>query len=163
MTPCAGDAAHWLQRPAVHTFISATTIGEFRVNRRLSSAFFAFALLLNSGSLFAQSSQFGEFRWRDIGPYRGGRIKAATGVPQQPNTFYIGVVNGGIFRTTDFGRTWVQIFDDQPTGSIGAIAVAPSDPNIIYVGSGEGLQRPDLSTCDGIYKSTDAGRTWTHL
>ena len=68
-----------------------------------------------------------------------------------------------MWKTTDYGRTWNPIFDDQPTGSIGAIAVAPSNPNIIYVGSGEGLQRPDLSTGDGIYKSTDAGKTWTHL
>jgi photosystem II stability/assembly factor-like uncharacterized protein len=85
------------------------------------------------------------------------------GIPDQPNVFYIGVVNGGVWKTTDYGRTWRPIFDDQPTGSIGAIAVAPSDPNIIYVGSGEGLQRPDLSTGDGIYKSTDAGESWTHL
>ena len=77
--------------------------------------------------------------------------------------FYIGAVNGGVWKTTDYGRTWIPIFDDQPTGSIGAIALAPSNPNVIYVGSGEGLQRPDLSTGDGIYKSTDAGKTWTHL
>ena len=72
-------------------------------------------------------------------------------------------MNGGVWKTTDYGRTWKPIFDDQPTGSIGAIAVAPSDPNVIYVGSGEGLQRPDLSVGDGIYKSTDGGKTWTHL
>jgi photosystem II stability/assembly factor-like uncharacterized protein len=77
--------------------------------------------------------------------------------------FYIGVCNGGVWKTNDYGRTWQPIFDDQPTGSIGAIAVAASDPNIIYVGSGEGLHRPDLSVGDGIYKSTDAGKTWTHL
>ena len=106
---------------------------------------------------------FGEMRWRMVGPFRGGRTKAAAGIPSQPNVFYIGVVNGGVWKTTDYGHTWNPIFDDQPTGSIGAIAVAPSDPRIIYVGSGEGLQRPDLSTGDGIYKSTDAGRTWTHL
>src|SRR4051812_39994775 len=98
-----------------------------------------------------------------IGPFRASRVKAATGVAQQPNVFYQGAVNGGVWKTTDYGRTWEPIFDDQPTGSIGAIAVAPSDPNIIYVGSGEGLQRPDLSTGDGIYKSTDGGKTWTHL
>jgi photosystem II stability/assembly factor-like uncharacterized protein len=109
------------------------------------------------------SDLFDEMRWRMIGPHRGGRTKAAAGIPDQPNVFYIGVVNGGVWKTTDFGRTWKPIFDDQPTGSIGAIAIAPSDPNIIYVGSGEGLQRPDLSTGDGIYKSTDAGETWTHL
>ena len=106
---------------------------------------------------------FGDMRWRHIGPFRGGRTKAASGVPGQPNVFYIAATNGGVWKTTDYGVTWKPIFDDQPTGSIGALAVAPSDPNIIYVGSGEGLQRPDLSTGDGIYKSTDAGKTWTHL
>jgi photosystem II stability/assembly factor-like uncharacterized protein len=104
----------------------------------------------------------GDMRYRMIGPHRGGRAKAAAGVPDQPHTFYMGAVNGGVWKTTDAGRTWVPVFDDQPTGSIGAIAVAPADPNIVYVGSGEGLQRPDLSTGDGIFKSTDAGRTWTH-
>jgi photosystem II stability/assembly factor-like uncharacterized protein len=106
---------------------------------------------------------FQELHWRNIGPFRGGRTKAAAGIPSQPNVFYIGAVNGGVWKTTDAGRTWTPIFDDQPTGSIGAIAIAPSDSNIIYVGSGEGLQRPDLSTGDGIYKSTDAGKTWVHL
>ena len=102
-------------------------------------------------------------RWRAIGPFRGGRTKAITGVPGDPHTFYMAPVNGGVWKTTDVGRTWMPIFDDQPTGSIGSIAVAPSDPNIVYAGSGEGLARPDLSVGDGIYKSTDAGRTWTHL
>src|SRR6478672_2725688 len=108
-------------------------------------------------------SLFQEMRWRMIGPFRASRTKAGTGVPSQPSVFYIGVVNGGVWKTTDYGRTWTPIFDDQPTGSIGSIAVAPSDPNIVYVGSGEGLQRPDLAIGDGIYKSTDAGKTWTHL
>ena len=108
-------------------------------------------------------SLFAEMRWRNIGPLRAGRTKAAAGHPSQPFTFYIGMCNGGVWKTTDAGRTWKPIFDDQPTGSIGWIAVAPSDPNIIYVGSGEGLPRPDLSIGDGIYKSTDAGKTWTHL
>jgi photosystem II stability/assembly factor-like uncharacterized protein len=106
---------------------------------------------------------FGEMRWRPIGPLRAGRTKAVAGVPGRPYTFYVGVCNGGVWKTTDAGRTWKPIFDDQPTGSIGWVAVAPSDPNVIYVGSGEGLPRPDLSTGDGIYKSTDAGKTWTHL
>ncbi|HZT78513.1 MAG TPA: hypothetical protein VFA27_17825 [Vicinamibacterales bacterium] len=104
-----------------------------------------------------------DMRWRPIGPFRGGRTKAITGVPSQPSVFYAGAVNGGVWKTNDFGRTWTPIFDDQPTGSVGAIAVAPSDPNVVYVGSGEGLARPDLSVGDGIYKSTDAGKTWTHL
>jgi len=102
-------------------------------------------------------------RWRCIGPHRGGRTVGAVGVPQEPNVFYIGVNNGGVWKTTDYGRTWFPIFDDQPTGSIGDIVVSPANPNVIYVGSGEGLQRPDLSVGDGIYKSTDAGRTWMHL
>src|SRR4029434_5428099 len=89
--------------------------------------------------------------------------KAAAGVPSQPSVFYIGATNGGVWKTTDFGRTWKPIFDDQPTGSIGAIAVSPSDPDVVYVGSGEGLQRPDLSTGDGIYRSGDGGKTWRHL
>jgi photosystem II stability/assembly factor-like uncharacterized protein len=102
-------------------------------------------------------------RWRSIGPYRAGRTRAVAGVPSQPNVFYIGVCNGGVWKTTDYGRVWRPVFDDQPTGSIGAIAVSLSNPDIVYVASGEGLQRPDLSVGDGIYKSTDAGRTWTHL
>ena len=106
---------------------------------------------------------FSEMRWRCIGPFRGGRTVAISGVPHQPNVFYMAAVNGGVWKTTDFGNTWIPIFDDQPTGSVGALAVAPSDPNIIYVGSGEGLQRPDLATGDGIYKSTDAGKTWLHM
>jgi photosystem II stability/assembly factor-like uncharacterized protein len=102
-------------------------------------------------------------RWRMIGPFRGGRTVGIAGIAEQPGTFYIGVNNGGVWKTDDFGRTWDPIFDDQPTGSIGAVAVAPSQPDTVYVGSGEGLQRPDLSVGDGMYKSTDAGKTWRHL
>jgi len=109
------------------------------------------------------TSLFGNLRWRMIGPHRGGRTVGGCGSPHQPNVFYIGVNNGGVWKTTDFGRTWAPIFDEQPTGSIGDVAVAPSDPNIVYVASGEGIQRPDLSVGKGIFKSTDAGRTWTRL
>ncbi len=102
-------------------------------------------------------------RWRNIGPHRGGRTRAIVGVPSQPNVFYMAPVNGGVFKSNDYGRTWQAIFDDQPTASVGAIAVAPANANVVYVGSGEGLHRPDLSVGDGIYKSIDAGKTWTHL
>src|SRR6202522_4581340 len=108
----------------------------------------------------ASQSLAESLRWRMIGPFRGGRTVGATGVPGQPNVFYIGVNNGGVWKSTDYGRVWRPIFDDQPTGSIGALAVAPSNPNVIYVGSGEGLQRPDLSTGDGVYISRDGGKTW---
>ncbi len=112
-------------------------------------------------TLFAAGAS--ALRYRMIGPFRGGRTKAASGVASQPNVFYIGPVNGGVWKSTDYGRVWTPIFDEEPTGSIGAIAVAPSNPDVVYVGNGEGLQRPDLSTGDGIYKSTDAGKTWRHL
>ncbi|HUI41805.1 MAG TPA: glycoside hydrolase [Terriglobia bacterium] len=106
---------------------------------------------------------YAEMRWRMIGPFRGGRTRAACGVAGQPNVFYVGQVDGGVWKSDDYGRTWRPIFDNEPSQSVGAIAVAPSDPNVVYVASGEGLRRPDLSVGDGIYKSEDAGMTWTHL
>ncbi len=123
-------------------------------------------LALQISPLVAQQynpNLYQNMRWRMIGPHRAGRTVGAAGVPGQPNVFYIGVNNGGVWKTNDFGHTWTPIFDDQPTGSIGTVTVAPSDPNVVYVGSGEGLHRPDLSTGDGIYKSTDAGKTWQHF
>jgi len=120
-----------------------------------------FAIVSGIGQ--ARAGEFDSIlRWRNIGPYRGGRTRAICGVPSQLNVFYMAPVNGGVFKSTDYGRTWQPIFDDQPTASIGAIAVSISNPNVVYVGSGEGLHRPDLSVGDGIYKSTDAGKTWTH-
>ena len=115
---------------------------------------------------FAQTFDPGlyqDMHWRMIGPFRAGRTVAISGVPGQPNVFFMAPNNGGVWKSTDYGRTWDPIFDDQPTGSIGALAVAPSNPDIVYVGSGEGLRRPDLSTGDGIYKSSDGGRSWQHL
>ena len=123
-------------------------------------------LLLFPFALSAQPydpAMYQDLHWRMIGPFRAGRTVAISGVPGQPNVFYMAPNNGGVWKTTDFGRTWNPIFDGQPSGSIGALAVAPSSPSTIYVGSGEGLRRPDLSVGDGIYKSTDAGRTWRHL
>ena len=131
---------------------------------RLSCALFL--LLTLAVCVFAQTFEqryYQNINWRSIGPHRGGRTVGAVGVPSQPFTFYIGVNNGGVWKTTDAGRTWQPIFDDQPTGSIGDVLVSPSNPNVIYVGSGEGLQRPDLSTGDGIYKSTDGGKSWANI
>ncbi len=102
-------------------------------------------------------------RWRSIGPLRGGRSVALAGIPRERNVFYMAAVNGGIWKSEDAGRTWTPIFDGEPTGSIGALAVSPSDPRVVYAGSGEGLQRPDLAVGDGIYRSSDGGATWTHL
>ena len=111
------------------------------------------------------SASLSALTWRNIGPFRGGRAVAATGVPQQPRTFYFGNVGGGVWKTIDGGENWANITDGQlNTSSVGAIAVAPSDPNVIYVGMGEHAVRGVMTSHgDGVYKSTDAGRTWTHL
>ncbi|HEY8783241.1 MAG TPA: hypothetical protein VIM16_16560 [Mucilaginibacter sp.] len=122
----------------------------------------SFFLSLTVRAQTIDPSAFNMLKWRMIGPHRGGRTVGATGVVQQPNVFYIGVNNGGVWKTTDYGRTWQPVFDEQPTGSIGDVAVAPSNPNVVYAGSGEGLQRPDLSVGDGVYKSTDGGKTWVN-
>ncbi|MGA7291949.1 MAG: hypothetical protein WBW53_18010 [Terriglobales bacterium] len=102
-------------------------------------------------------------KWRLIGPFRGGRAVAVAGVPGDSTTFYFGSVNGGIWKTIDAGVVWTPIFDGRPVASIGALAVAPSDPKIIYAGTGESDIRSDLSSGNGVYKSTDAGATWTHI
>ena len=136
---------------------------------RSASLFLLSALLMTSLLITAvctaaeHAHPMPDMHWRMIGPFRGGRTRAAAGVPGQPNVFYVGQVDGGVWKSTDYGRTWDPIFDGQDTQSIGAIAAAPSDSNVIYVASGEGLHRPDLSVGDGIYRSADAGRTWTHL
>jgi photosystem II stability/assembly factor-like uncharacterized protein len=108
-------------------------------------------------------SLFSDMRWRMIGPTRGGRALTATGVRGQSSTYYFGAVGGGVWKTTDAGRVWTPIFDHEPIASIGAVAVAPSDPNVIYVGSGEADMRSDISYGNGMYKSTDAGATWTQI
>jgi photosystem II stability/assembly factor-like uncharacterized protein len=102
-------------------------------------------------------------QWRCIGPHRGGRVLAVSGVRGEPDTFYFGAVAGGIWKTTDAGHTWKPIFDSQPTASIGALAVSTSDPNVVYVGTGEADMRSDISYGAGMYKSVDAGKSWTYL
>src|SRR5437870_7530710 len=102
-------------------------------------------------------------RWRMIGPFRAGRVNAVTGVPGQPSTFYYGSVGGGVWRSNNSGRTWTPVFDSQSVASIGAIGVAPSNPDVIYVGTGEADMRDSIQYGDGVYKSTDGGRTWKHI
>jgi len=124
----------------------------------------ALSFLLSISS-FSQidKSYYQDLEYRMIGPFRGGRTVGAVGIPSQPNVFFIGVNNGGVWKTDDYGRTWNPIFDDVPTGSVGDLAVSPSNPNIIYVGTGEGLHRPDLAVGDGMFKSIDGGENWEHI
>ena len=122
--------------------------------------------LLLAGSAIAQSvpsELVTGLKWRLVGPFRGGRVVAVAGIPGDSTTFYFGAVNGGIWKTTDAGTVWTPIFDNQPVGSIGAIAVSPSDPKTIYAGTGESDIRSNLSSGNGIYKSSDGGSNWTHI
>ena len=127
--------------------------------------FSTFILALCATISFAQVSteQLAGLKYRMIGPHRAGRTVGISGVADQPNVFYIGVNNGGVWKTNDYGHTWKPIFDAENTGSVGDVAVAPSNSNVIYVGSGEGIQRPDLSIGNGLYKSSDAGKTWSNM
>jgi photosystem II stability/assembly factor-like uncharacterized protein len=127
---------------------------------------FVVALIANAQQNAAQvdPKTYGGMKWRLIGPFRGGRAIAVAGVPSQPNTYYFGAVAGGVWKTTDGGISWDPLFDKQTTtSSIGALAVSDSDPNVIYVGSGEACIRGNISFGDGVYKSTDAGKTWTNV
>jgi photosystem II stability/assembly factor-like uncharacterized protein len=153
--------------------LSVVVPGEIMTHKYLRSVFLALALAAPFvigalPRLLAQPAQidpgvFGALRWRNIGPFRGGRVNGVSGVPGQPNTFYFGSVGGGVWKTTNAGRTWLPIFDSQPVASIGAVAVAPSNANVVYVGTGESDMRSQISYGNGMYKSTDAGKTWTHL
>ena len=126
------------------------------------------ALIVTTGSpqqstLPLDPSAYQDVRYRLIGPFRASRTVAGVGIPTQPNVFFVGVHTGGVWKTDDSGRTWRPIFDSAPTGSIGDIGVSWSNPEILYVGTGEGLHRPDLGVGDGIFKSTDGGQSWKHV
>src|SRR6266536_2189139 len=105
---------------------------------------------------------YAQLRWRYIGPV-GNRVTSVAGVPGDPQTYYAGAASGGVWKTSDGGVTWAPMFDAQPVQSIGSLAVAPSDPNVVWVGTGEDCIRSHISIGDGIYKSTDAGKSWTHM
>lgn len=118
------------------------------------------------GAPDAQSPEaelYAGLHWRLLGPFRGGRVNAVSGVPGRPNEFYFGSVNGGVWKSIDAGRVWVPVFDSQPVASIGALAVAASSPDVVYVGSGESTLRDSVGYGNGIYRSSDAGKTWSHL
>jgi photosystem II stability/assembly factor-like uncharacterized protein len=147
------------------------------MSRIVRKPFFAFAcclvfITLGCSSLSAQTdtsapnvpdNYFSAMQWRCIGPHRGGRVLAVSGVRGEPDTFYFGAVAGGVWKTTDAGNTWKPIFDAQPVASIGALAVSTSDPNVIYVGTGEADMRSDITYGAGMYKSIDAGKTWSYI
>src|SRR5689334_2709693 len=108
-------------------------------------------------------SLYSGLKWRMLGPFRGGRVDAVSGVHGRVNEFYFGAVNGGVWKTIDAGRIWFPVFDSQPVASIGALAVAWSEPNTVYVGSGESTLRDSVGYGNGMYKSVDAGKSWTHI
>ncbi len=132
------------------------------VSAAAACAFAAFGPLQLRAQPFAPDL-LGGFHWRMLGPFRGGRVDAVSGVPGRPHEFYFGSVNGGVWKTVNAGRTWMPVFDSQPVASIGALAVAPSSPDVVYVGSGESSLRDSVGFGNGMYKSTDAGKSWTHI
>jgi photosystem II stability/assembly factor-like uncharacterized protein len=140
-------------------------------NRRITaSATAALVFLLIAGALaplaLAQRngvSAYAALRWRLLGPFRGGRVNGVAGARSEPDTFYFGSVGGGVWKTVNSRRTWAPVFDSQPFASIGAVAVAPSDARVVYVGTGEADMRSQISYGNGMYRSADAGATWTHL
>ena len=120
--------------------------------------------IVNAQKQDSENKVLKALRWRPIGPYRGGRVDAVTGIASDINTYYFGATGGGVWKTTDAGVNWQPITDGQiGTGSVGAIGVSESDPNVIYVGMGEGTVRGNVSHGDGMYKSTDAGTTWKNI
>jgi len=131
--------------------------------RALFAAVLAATLSAQGTAPRIDPSAYQDLRYRLIGPFRASRTVAGVGIPTQPNVFFAGVHTGGVWKTDDYGRTWRPMFDNAPTGSIGDIGVSWSNPDIIYVGTGEGLHRPDLGVGDGIFKSTDGGKSWKHV
>jgi hypothetical protein len=129
----------------------------------LVAIFVSLVVLTAATAQSIPSELYSGLQWRLIGPFRGGRVVAVAGVPGNSTIFYFGSVGGGVWQTTDAGVVWKPIFDGQAIASIGALAVAPSDPKVIYAGTGESDIRSNLSSGDGVYKSTDGGQTWANV
>jgi photosystem II stability/assembly factor-like uncharacterized protein len=165
------DSEHvWDLRPGLIRPWQATTLSH--MNRLKSTVLITLTVAVLAATTFSAApvanvdeKLLQELRFRLIGPFRGGRVLAVAGVPgeREREHFYFGSVNGGVWETDDAGRTWIPIFDGQPVGSIGAIAVSPSSPRVLYVGTGEADMRSDIAQGNGVYKTTDGGRSWTHL
>jgi photosystem II stability/assembly factor-like uncharacterized protein len=137
---------------------------SFRSFLKFCALFLAlFAFVATSESQTLSKDSLEGMKWRLVGPFRGGRVEAVVGIPGNPYVYYFGAAAGGVWKTTDAGVNWTPIFDHESNPSIGAIAIAPSDPNIIYVGTGEPCFRGDITYGNGMYKSVDAGKTWTHI
>jgi photosystem II stability/assembly factor-like uncharacterized protein len=134
-----------------------------RLVRTLLALAFALPLLAATPPAIPDASLLKNMQWREVGPYRGGRADAVVGIADQPETYYFGSTGGGVWKTTDGGQTWRSVSDGFFGGSIGAVAVAPSDPAVVYVGAGEETIRGNVSHGDGMWKSTDAGKTWKHI
>lgn len=133
------------------------------MGRRLLVLFLLLTTALATHAASFDPAQYKAMQWREVGPYRGGRSAAVEGIPTQPNVYYFGATGGGVWKSTDGGETWRPVSDGFFGGAIGAVAVAPSDPNIVYVGTGEKTVRGNVSHGDGMWKSTDAGKTWRHI
>ena len=141
---------------AVMAALVAGVAAQDSVNRASSSA----ASDANAGTT---PKELKALKYRSIGPAAGGRVSRVPASRAIPRIYYAATASGGVWKSSDGGATWKPIFDDQPISSIGSIAVAPSDPNVVYVGSGEANIRGNVAAGNGIYKSTDAGKTWTHV
>src|SRR6266446_5137978 len=130
------------------------------MNRFLRCPLVIFSIVLVAATAVSAQynpESFSAMKWRLVGPHRAGRVTCVAGIPGQPAIYYFGTPGGGVWKTTNGGRVWKPIFDDAHVASIGALALAPSNPNIVYVGTGE------ETIGNGVYKSTDAGKTWSHI
>src|SRR5690349_17624312 len=148
-------------------YIEVYITQRVRIPRAMTRRLLLLVSLLLTAALFAASpfepAQFKKLEWRNVGPYRGGRSAAVEGIAAQPNTYYFGSVGGGVWKTIDGGENWKPVSDGFFGGSIGAVAVSEWDPNVVYVGTGEKTVRGNVSEGDGMWKSTDAGKTWTFV